>query len=188
MSVWRGPVEHNYAAWAARWRVPLGFAFAIAYLVLSQPTPGLLTIGLIIAFLGLILRLLAAGFIDKNERLTRAGPFQYTRNPLYLGSLVLGLGLMIAGASWILGMTFVILFALIYTPVMQSEEAFLRQKFGSVYEEYARKTPLFVPLPGRRYCEAGQFRWERYKKNREYEAACGYLAILVFLVIKMMLR
>jgi protein-S-isoprenylcysteine O-methyltransferase Ste14 len=181
-------VAHSYAAWAARWRVPLSFAFAIVYLVLSQPTPVLLILGFSIALLGLILRLLAAGFLDKNERLTRAGPFQYTRNPLYLGNFMLGLGLMIAGASWLMGIAFIILFALIYIPVMRSEEAFLRLKFGPVYEAYARNVPLFIPLPGRRFHEAGQFQWGRYKKNREYEAACGYFAILVFLIVKTMLR
>lgn len=179
-------MNRKYGDWAARWRVPLSFAFAVAYAVLSQPSRALLIAGGAVGLAGLALRGWAAGSVDKNESLATGGPFRYTRNPLYLGSFILGVGFMIAGASWALGIAFVALFILIYSPVMRREEEFLRQKFSAVYDEYARRVPSFLPAfrPGSR----GDFRWARYKKNREYEAALGYAAILIFLVIKLMLR
>ncbi|MGH9395438.1 MAG: methyltransferase family protein [Terriglobia bacterium] len=178
----------SYGAWAARWRVPFGFVFAIAYAVLSQPTRELLVAGSLIALAGLILRALAAGYIEKNETLATGGPFRYTRNPLYLGSFILGAGFMIAGASWILGVAFVSLFLLVYIPVMQREEAFLRRQFGASFEVYAGRVPLLLPIPGRSIAGHGAFRWRQYRKNREYEAVCGWFVIFIFLTIKLMLR
>ncbi|MGH9326113.1 MAG: methyltransferase family protein [Terriglobia bacterium] len=178
----------SFSAWAARWRVPLGFAFAVAYLVVTQPTSRLLQAGAIVALAGLLLRALAAGHLEKNLNLSISGPFRYSRHPLYLGSFILGLGFMIAGASWILGIVFVVLFVVVYTPAMRLEEGFLRQKFGADYDAYARRVPLFSPLPGKRGGRPGSFAWSRYRKNREYEAAAGYVAVLVFLVIKLLLR
>lgn len=178
----------RYGAWAARWRVPLGFAFTIAYVVLSQPTRALLIAGCLVALAGLTLRSVAAGYIEKNQSLATSGPFRYSRNPLYLGTLILGSGFMIAGNSWILGLAFIALFLSIYFPVMRREEEFLRQRFGAEFEAYARRTPLFLPLPGRTPAARGAFSWRQYIKNREYQAACGWAAISLFLAIKLALR
>ncbi|HEX5483176.1 MAG TPA: isoprenylcysteine carboxylmethyltransferase family protein [Terriglobia bacterium] len=181
-------MKRKYGDWAARWRVPLSFAFAVAYVVLSQPGRPLLVAGAIIALAGLLLRGWAAGSVDKNESLATSGPFSYTRNPLYLGSFILGVGFMIAGGSWALGIAFVALFIFIYSPVMRREAEFLRQKFGFIYEDYARLVPAFFPVLRPKRYRPSDFRWARYQKNREYEAAGGYAAILIFLVIKLMLR
>lgn len=178
----------SFSEWAARWRVALGFAFAIAYLVVSQPTPRLLSAGAAVALAGLLLRGSAAGHLEKNLSLSVSGPFRSTRNPLYLGSFILGLGFMIAGASWILGIVFAALFVVVYIPAMRQEEGFLRQKFGTSYDAYSRQVPFFFPIPGKGCKGEGRFEWKRYKKNREYEAAAGFLAILVFLIIKLVLR
>lgn len=181
-------MRDSYGAWAARWRVPLGFAFAIAYAVLSQPTQRLLAAGSLVAFAGLLLRAAAAGYIEKNNVLATGGPFRYTRNPLYLGSFILGAGFMIAGASWGLGVTFVLLFFMIYFPVMQREEEFLRGRFGLSFEAYAVQVPLLLPIPCRSAAGHGAFRWRQYCKNREYEAACGWFAVFIFLAVKWLIR
>ncbi|MGH9450475.1 MAG: methyltransferase family protein [Terriglobia bacterium] len=181
-------MRDSYGAWAARWRVPLGFAFAIAFAVLSQPRQTLLAAGSLVALAGLVLRAVAAGYIEKNKTLATGGPFRYTRNPLYLGSFILGAGFMIAGASWILVIAFVLLFPLVYFPVMRREEVFLRGRFGEAFDAYAAQAPLWLPIPGRRAAGNGVFRWRQYLKNREYEAAAGWLAIFIFLTVKWMLR
>lgn len=178
----------SYSAWAARWRVPLGFAFAVAFAVLSQPTRSLLTVGALVALGGLMLRALAAGHIEKNQTLATSGPFRYTRNPLYLGTLILGAGFIIASASWVLAAAFVALFFSVYLPVMHREEQFLQGRFGAEFDSYAARVPLFLPAPGRRFPAQGQFRWRQYIRNREYEAAGGWCVIFVFLLVKMMLR
>jgi protein-S-isoprenylcysteine O-methyltransferase Ste14 len=181
-------MDKGYAAWAARWRVPLGFALGVAYLVLSQPTLRLLTAGAAIALCGLLLRAFAAGCLEKNRNPATGGPYAYTRNPLYLGSFLMGTGFAIAGGSWVLGLAFLGFFVLVYWPVMRREEEYLRQQFGEVYERYAAAVPFLLPT-GRRAPLAGEpFRWELYRKNREYEAAAGYVAAVVFLILKMLLR
>jgi len=184
-------MDENYAAWAARWRVPLGFAMAIGVVILSRPSWRFLVAGAGIALVGLLLRGWAAGHLEKGRRLATSGPYGYTRNPLYLGSFVLGLGFAMAAASWVLGLAFLVFFLLVYVPVMRREEEDLRRQFDGGYERYARSVPLFVPTLRRRAQHelggsAGEkFQWKRYRKNREYEAALGYVAGLVFLAAKM---
>jgi len=89
----------DYATWASRWRVPMGFGLAALYLLLAQPAPKLLLCGAALAFAGLLLRAWAAGHLSKNQRLACGGPYAYTRNPLYLGSAIMGLGGALAGRS-----------------------------------------------------------------------------------------
>lgn len=183
-------MDKGFAAWAARSRVSLGFLWGAAYLIFSQPSPRMLTIGGAIAFAGVLIRAASAGYLEKGRALATAGPYRYSRNPLYLGSFLIGAGFAVAGGSWILGFTFVVLFFLIYWAVIRREEAALRQAFGPAFDDYARAVPLFVPIPGSRgaACPEGRFRWERYRRNHEYEATLGYLAGMVFLVLKMWLR
>jgi protein-S-isoprenylcysteine O-methyltransferase Ste14 len=184
-------MDKGFAAWAARARVPLGFAWGAAYLVFSQPTPRMIVIGGALAFAGVLLRAVSAGYLEKGSSLARAGPYRYTRNPLYLGSFLMGGGFALAGGSWALGLSFIAMFFLIYWTVMRREEAFLRQQFGDSYNRYERAVPLFIPVPGSRGDVARpeeNFSWKRYRKNHEHEAAIGYLAAVLFLVLKMWLR
>jgi protein-S-isoprenylcysteine O-methyltransferase Ste14 len=181
-------MDKGYAVWAARWRVPLGFALAAAYLVLSQPTRPLILVGGGIALLGLVVRAWAAGFLDKNQSLATSGPYRYTRNPLYLGSALTGIGLATAGSSTVMMLAFAGFFLLVYGPVMRREEHLLRQKFGAAYDGYAASVPRFVPGRQAGPASGESFDWARYRKNREYEAALGFAAALAFLALKMWLR
>lgn len=181
-------MNKDFSAVVARWRVPLGFALGAAYLVFAQPTLPLLIAGSIVALLGLGIRAYAAGYLEKDRSLTTGGPYAYTRNPLYLGSLLIGVGLVLAGAQWALGVAFVIFFLFVYGPVMRREERNLRQRFGQEYEEYAAVTPLFLPHGKPLKGLQQKFEWRRYRRNREYEAALGYLIGIIFLAVKILLR
>ncbi len=181
-------MNRGYAAWAARWRVPLGFLLGVAYLIFCQPTALLLVAGSLLALAGLLLRACAAGFLDKNRRLATAGPYRYTRNPLYLGSFLLGSGFVLAGGRWALAVAFFAFFLLVYWPVLDHEEAYLRQRFGQDYDRYAKSVSVFFPTRRGDPTAEESFRWERYVKNREYEAALGYAAGVAFLVLKLLLR
>jgi protein-S-isoprenylcysteine O-methyltransferase Ste14 len=183
-------MNKSYAAWAARWRVPLGFALGVGFLVGSRPRASLLVAGGLVALVGLLIRAAAAGYLEKNRQLATAGPYGYTRNPLYLGSFIMGAGLALAGGSWPLATAFLVLYALVYGPVLGREEAMLRGQFAQTFERYAATVPLFFPSLWKRREEraAGErFRWERYRKNREYEAALGYALVMLFLALKMRL-
>ncbi|HUI41554.1 MAG TPA: isoprenylcysteine carboxylmethyltransferase family protein [Terriglobia bacterium] len=182
-------MPRDYAAWASRWRVPLGFGLAVFYLLLARPTPKLLLSGAALSLAGLALRAWAAGYLDKNRRLATGGPYAYTRNPLYLGSALMGLGGALAGRSWLVGGAFAVLFALVYWPVMRRESRFLEKEFPETFESYARRAPLFFPRPSPWRSERGseRFEWRLYVRNREYRAAAGYAGVMVFLALKMWL-
>jgi protein-S-isoprenylcysteine O-methyltransferase Ste14 len=174
-----------------RWRVRLGYPLAIAVLWFARPTPRGIVIGAAVGLVGLWLRAYAAGYLHKHEFLTVAGPYTRTRNPLYLGSAILALGVAVAAHSWASTVILLGYFALFYTIVMRREEVELRQLYGGAFDEYARAVPLFLPrmtavkLSG---SSAGAFSFEHYKKNREYQAAIGFLLLLILLLVIWRLR
>src|SRR5579864_984953 len=114
---------------ARRIRVPMGFVFAAVYIWLARPTLRSIIAGSCVALLGLLIRALASGHVKKNEQLTISGPYAYTRNPLYLGSLFLAAGFAIAARSRWIALIAIIIFFVVYIPVMRSEEDFLRAHF-----------------------------------------------------------
>jgi len=171
---------------ARRIRVPLGFLFAVLYFWLARPTWRSLGLGAILVIPGLVVRALASGHVRKNEALAISGPYAYTRNPLYLGSLLMGLGFAAAGRSWWVGVVLVVMFFAIYIPVIRDEEAFLRQKFPE-FDEYAKRVPRMFPrlTPSTGRENSGAFSFELYWKHREYNALLGALAMLAALIVKM---
>src|SRR3954464_8731460 len=112
----------RYADAVARLRVPSGFLIVLVFAWLSHPTPGSLRIGVPVSVIGLLLRAWAAGCLAKNQRLATGGPYAFTRNPLYIGTLLVALGLTIAARNPYLGALFTLVFVLVYLPVIQLEE------------------------------------------------------------------
>jgi protein-S-isoprenylcysteine O-methyltransferase Ste14 len=181
----------SWSAAARRVRVPLGFAFAILYLWLAKPTLKSILIGATLVIPGLLIRAVASGHLQKNEQLASRGPYAYTRNPLYLGSLILSVGFALAARSWWIGAGIVALFFVIYLPVIRGEEAFLRDRFPH-FDEYARQVPSLFPRITPHVSGSGEpggvFSWDLYLKHREYNAILGSLAIMAALAIKMMMK
>jgi protein-S-isoprenylcysteine O-methyltransferase Ste14 len=176
------------ASWsriARRIRVPLGFAFTVLFLWLAKPRPASLLAGSCVALLGLIIRTLASGHVRKNEQLTTSGPYAYLRNPLYFGSLVLAAGFAVAALSWWIVGTMVLIFVVVYLPVIQSEEEFLHSQFPE-YEEYARHVPRLVPRLRAFGHASGGFSWGLYSQHREYNAALGAVILMFALAAKML--
>lgn len=169
---------------ARRIRVPLGFAFAVVYVWLARPTKFSILIGAIIALVGLAIRALASGHVQKNEVLATTGPYAYTRNPLYLGSIVMAGGFLVAARNWWIALIALVILFAIYLPVIRSEEAFLRSRF-SEYDEYSRRVPRLFPRIRADQSSAGSFSWHLYWKHREYNAALGVLGMTAILVTKL---
>lgn len=170
-----------------RWRVPLGFVCGALFLVFARPRPSTLAVGGGIALIGLSLRAWAAGHIRKNAELATSGPYAHTRNPLYLGSFLLGVGFTIAAARPLLGLLFAVLFLGIYLPVMRVEAADLAKLFGEDYTLYARAVPLFIPrLRPFRNEKTRETRFDGglYLRYREYQAALGLLIAWGLLALK----
>ena len=173
---------------ARRIRVPLGFAFAVLYVWLARPTWRFLALGLVLILPGLVVRALASGHVRKNEALATSGPYAYTRNPLYLGSLLIGVGFAVAARSWWVGALLILMFFAIYIPVIRDEERFLRQKFPE-FEEYARRVPRMLPrlTPAGSGADAGGFSMKLYLKHREWNALLGSVLLVGALTFKMIL-
>jgi protein-S-isoprenylcysteine O-methyltransferase Ste14 len=182
-----------YADFVARLRVPCGFALVAAFAWFSHPAARSLAVGLPVSLIGLALRAWAAGHLAKNQALATSGPYAYTRNPLYLGTLLVAAGLVIASRSVGLGLLFLAVFVLIYLPVIQLEEQHLRSLFPD-YAAYAACVPALWPWrhsdrrtevrPGALKRAARAFQWSLYVKNGEYQAALGFLAGALFLLWK----
>jgi protein-S-isoprenylcysteine O-methyltransferase Ste14 len=169
---------------ARRIRVPVGFALAVLYMILARPTPGSLLLGATVTIPGLLLRTLASGHVQKNEVLTTGGPYAYTRNPLYLGSLIVAAGFAIAARSWWIVALMVLIFLGIYLPVIRAEESFLRHRFPE-YADYAERVPQLLPRFGS-FGHGGSFSWDLYRKHREYNAILGTAAVFAALLAKLL--
>jgi protein-S-isoprenylcysteine O-methyltransferase Ste14 len=179
---------------ARRVRVPLGFVTAALYLFelwRRAPQPVAVAGSLALVLPGLWLRGYAAGYVKKNRELTMTGPYAYTRNPLYLGSMLMAAGFAVALESGAMAAVLAAGFALIYIPVIASEERFLRAAFPE-FDAYCRRVPRMIPrlTPARSGNAAAAepdpaiagFSLDRYLKHREYNAAIGaallYLSLL----------
>ena len=171
---------------ARRIRVPMGFLFAAAYIWLAHPTLRSIAAGSFISLIGLLIRALASGHVTKNEQLTTSGPYAYTRNPLYFGSLVLAAGFAVASRSWWVALIATAMFFAIYFPVIRSEEVFLQTHFPE-FEEYARNVPRLFPRLRPYQSSANSFSWDLYWKHREYNAALGSAFMIAAMAVKAIL-
>src|SRR5258707_9415540 len=172
---------------ARRIRVPLGFIFAVVYIWLARPTRTSLIAGALVLLPGLVLRGLASGHVQKDKQLTTSGPYAYTRNPLYLGSLMLAAGFAIAARSWWIIAVMLLMFAVIYVPVIAGEERYLRQTFPE-YDDYSRHVPRIVPHISPYGTQPGSYSSARYWKHREYEASIGCAVVLLILLVKLLTK
>lgn len=190
--------------WIARWqrvarriRVPLGFLTAALYLFelwRRAPRPAAVAWSLALVVPGLWLRGYAAGYVKKNRELTQTGPYAHTRNPLYLGSMLIAAGFAVALRSWPVALVLAVGFLVIYVPVIASEERFLRATFPD-FNAYCRRVPRLIPrlTPARppadagsssgasQQIPAGSFSLQLYRRHREYNALIG--AALLYLCL-----
>jgi protein-S-isoprenylcysteine O-methyltransferase Ste14 len=172
---------------ARRIRVPLGFALAILYIWLAHPTWLSIALGIVVTLPGIWLRALASGHVKKNEELTTSGPYAYTRNPLYLGSLIMAVGFAIAARSpWILVLMLLMFFA-IYLPVIRGEEEYLRETFPN-FDIYVHDVPRLIPRLTAFGNAQGSFSRTLYMQHREYNAILGTVGVMAALVAKLYWR
>jgi protein-S-isoprenylcysteine O-methyltransferase Ste14 len=190
--------------WIARWqriarriRVPLGFLTAALYLfeLVRRPAhPAAVAWSLALVVPGLWLRAYASGYVKKNRELTMTGPYAHTRNPLYLGSMLMAAGFAVALLSWPVALALALGFTAIYVPVIASEERFLRATFSG-FDDYCRSVPRLIPrlgpashagdkdLPSPPRQGNGGFSFSLYIQHREYNAGIGaallYLSLLL---------
>src|SRR5262249_36642549 len=125
-----GPLTGEDRWSQSHYRVGLGLPVAVVSVWQAQPTPRALAAGAAIAFLGVVVRALAAGQLRKHEGLTTSGVYAITRNPLYLGSVVMAGGFALATHSWVAASMIAGYFAAFYPSAIRREEVRLRARYG----------------------------------------------------------
>jgi len=170
---------------AQRTRVPAGTVLGIIFILFMHPSSRSLLIGGVVAMAGGMLRLWAAGHIEKGKVLTQGGPYAFTRNPLYLGSFFMALGIILAGQTYWLLLPFGVFFGAFYFPVIKAEEQELLNGYGDQFVEYSARVPLFIPGLRKSGPSSSTFQWSRVIRNREHRTIAGLILAETVLVLFM---
>jgi protein-S-isoprenylcysteine O-methyltransferase Ste14 len=105
-----------------------------------------LLVGGVVACVGAIFRIWASGYLEKNVTVAKKGPYRLVRHPLYVGSIILWIGLLLmAGNLWFAAIAGIGFFGY-HIHAIRREETFLVGKFGEEYESFRRETPALLPL------------------------------------------
>lgn len=159
----------------ARYRIQLGFAFGFGVLWFVRPTCPALAAGAVVATAGELLRLWAAGHLEKGREVTRSGPYRLLRHPLYVGSVLLGIGLAIASTSVPAAALIGVYLGVTIPAAIRHEEATLSERFGGDYDAYRAGTLSSVRRG---------FSLRRAIANNEHRAALGLMAAMAVLALK----
>jgi protein-S-isoprenylcysteine O-methyltransferase Ste14 len=180
--------EHKILNKIYRWRVRAGTAGVLVVLVFARPALKPLLVGIALSLIGLGIRAWAAGHLRKEKELAVSGPYRFSRNPLYLGNVVIGLGFAVGSWSWIVAAVLAAYFLIFYPVVIFEERRRMRKLFPESYGTYERSVPLFFPAPRKNGGSARTpFSRTLYRKNREFRAFLGTIVFWVLLTAKMLL-
>jgi len=136
------------------WRDYTPIPLIIILLLAGHPTVLSATLGLLLVFVGELVRVYSVAFIGKVSRtrsdslgakLIRQGPFAYVRNPLYVGNFFITIGISIFGGSIFVALLAAALFAFQYFYIVKYEESLLQKKFGEEYVVYMQEVPAWFP-------------------------------------------
>jgi hypothetical protein len=126
-------------------KIPL-FLGAALLVLLAKPRYPQSLIGVILIAAGELLRIWATGHLQKNETLTVTGPYNYVKNPLYVGSILITTGFCLLADNIYFLAVATFMFCFHYIPYKKRVEGDrLRRIFGSAYEDYDRNVPDYLP-------------------------------------------
>jgi protein-S-isoprenylcysteine O-methyltransferase Ste14 len=167
-----------------RYRSFVGILCLIVLLYLAEPSPVSVAVGFFFIIAGMCFRAWASGYIDKGKELATNGPFSLTRNPLYFGNFVLGLGIAIAGNNEYSYAIFFGFYLLFFPFLMVLEHRRMKKKFGEAYEEYAEKLHSFFPQIKK--IKKGEYNISYYMRNREYRVLYFSLFVIAIMILKVL--
>jgi protein-S-isoprenylcysteine O-methyltransferase Ste14 len=170
-----------------RFRVRAGLFLAVAVILLARPSWISILLGVVFTFVGLAIRAWASGHLSKEKKLAVSGPYRYSRNPLYLGNFLVGIGIVVGARSWWVFGLFVGYYGIFYPLIIRRERNRMRQLFPQQYEEYGKKVPLFFPSIRKHLPAMGKFSWALYRQNKEYRALQGTILVWLVLAAKIIL-
>lgn len=176
--------------------------FPLFYLVLFIPSPEVfndpvtaMLIGFAVTIIGQLIRVITIGLVyiirgGKNRRvyadtLVTTGIFSHCRNPLYVGNILILVGLGIASNSLIFMAIATPLFLFFYQAIVRAEENFLRNKFGAEFDAYCSRVNRWIPnLKGIwKTIDSMEFKWTRVV-IREYTSTYIWTTGAVLIIMK----
>jgi protein-S-isoprenylcysteine O-methyltransferase Ste14 len=171
----------------SRYRVPAGWLLGVVVLVLARPTPSSILLGLPLGFIGEAIRIWASGHIEKTKWLATGGPYAHARHPLYVGSVLLALGVAVASASVWVVLAVAVYFLAFFPAVMREESDFLARKFPEEFAAWAGEVPAFWPRITPGGPRSSRFEWTRVSLNREWRTAAALFAITALVFARQLL-
>ena len=179
------------AFFAGRRRFQLAWIFAFLLILSARHYPS--TFGVIICFLGASIRFCSSGFLRKEAKLAVGGPYQFTRNPLYLGTFIMAMGATLSVGAYLLALVMGLVFFLNYHYVIEHEEKKLPSYFGENYLLYCSLVPRFWPrlsapphdelLKINADPEVYSFNFELAKNNKAFEAYFSFIGIILGMIL-----
>ena len=194
MSLLNNEDLRNFFSGRRRFHLAWFFSILLIIRVTRYPTlPGIL-----ICLLGASLRFYSSGFLRKESKLAVGGPYQFTRNPLYLGTFIMVIGFTISVKMYFLTLVMGFIFFLNYHYVIENEERKLPDVFGEAYIQYCSLVPRFLPrlsAPSREELmkinstpEAYAFSFPLAKKNKAFEAYISFVALFIGAALLVLLK
>jgi protein-S-isoprenylcysteine O-methyltransferase Ste14 len=155
----------------------------------AGPTLWSIALGLPAAVLGAGIRTWSSGVIVKNKQLATCGPYALTRNPLYVGSFVMGIGVTVMTGSPVLMAAVAVLFPLVYGGLVRKEEKYLLGVYGEDFLDYCARVPRFIPSLENWPPEPAAYDIGRVlKKHKEWRAWLAVYAVTAFLLLCVALK
>lgn len=165
-------------------RLWLVYPFFILYPFAAHTTDASFAWGVILMVAGLGLRFWASGYLTKMRSLTTSGPYAFTRNPLYLGNFILGLGISVIANNFWLNAYYIVSFSLLYIGTIKEEQGALEEKFGAPYRDYTAGVPMFFPsVVAYARSEKKAFDINQSFQNGEFIRVCGFTLLIIFIYL-----
>ena len=166
----------------SRVRVRAGYTAGALALFFAEPTRPSVLVGGVMAILGELIRIWASGHIEKTQRLATGGPYAHSRNPLYVGSTLMALGLLVAARHPISVTAGLVYLSIFYPAIIREEAKFLRGKFPDAYHDWAKHVPLFFPRLTPGGPRKSTFRLSRLAANHEWRSVLGLALLGAFML------
>lgn len=181
--------DRPYNKLLGRLRLVAVYLFIAVLLWLARPEPLAVTVGFVIVAIGEGVRFWAAGHLHKTVELITSGPYRYTRNPLYLGRLLILTGLCVMARMpyhanlVILVLGYAVFFGYYLPRKERVEPERLRQTHGEVYRRYFEAVPALFPSL-RPYTDGATSGWssDNMLRNREHWMVFFVLVASLFLL------
>lgn len=146
---------------------------------------------LIVALVGLVIRILAVGYAQKNtsgrnteeqvaDYLNTSGMYSIVRHPLYVGNFFMWLGVaMLTEHTWFI-IAFSLAYWLYYERIMYAEEQFIARKFGARFTEWAARTPAIIPAVGKWHNPDLKFSTKKVLRQEKNGFAAIFILFFLF--------